>query len=368
LLAGIGAPTAAAQTQAVTATVTGVVADQQGTPVYGIEVEAVPTGFPCPAGYICGPVATSGPNGSFTIELPYAGGYEIEAQDEDATIDERTIDAADGSTTTVDITLPAAPVPGGTRARNAARDLGYLNAERARLGLPAGILLSSRWSLDCAAHDAYERDNHVLEHPENPRLRGASPGGAWAGLHSILAEYRWTRNVNPWWTAPIHLIQMFSPSLSVIGIDNGGGFQCATTWPGMLRAPLADDTVYTYPAAGARGVPPSEDALESPFVPGQFVGIPEGRTAGRELFVYLNQAGAVGQSYVKIQSASLRSRHGRARVKWVDNSTRTLGDYLSGGILIPVKPMRPRTRYTATVVVKVGSGTIRHTWSFTTAR
>ncbi len=105
-----------------------------------------------------------------------------------------------GGTATINVRLGPAPVPEVARARNAERDLSWLNAERARLGLPAGIVLNQRWSLECAAHDAYQRDNNVIQHQENPQANGASVGGAWAGLNSILAEYAWTRNANPWET------------------------------------------------------------------------------------------------------------------------------------------------------------------------
>jgi hypothetical protein len=39
------------------------------------------------------------------------------------------------------------------------------------------------------------------------------------------------------------------------------------------------------------------------FVPGRFVGIPEGTTAGRELFVYSNPAGEMGQTPVQFVRA-----------------------------------------------------------------
>ena len=132
------------------------------------------------------------------------------------------------------------------------------------------------------------------------------------------------------------------------------------TWP--------TDTTFTYPGNGVRGVPPSEAAQELPFVPGQFVGIPEGRTTGRELFVYLNRAGQPGQAQVKILSASLRGPRGAVAIRTVDNTTPTIGPYLTGGILIPVKPLAPRTTYTARVAIADGSATIRHTWRFTTAK
>jgi hypothetical protein len=354
--------------QPLPASMSGLVTDQNGQPLYGMQVEAIPTSVTCPAGDLCGLQATTGPTGRYSIDNLLTGTYQVKVLDGTNAILEATVNVTGGSANTVNVRLPPAPVPNGTNARNAERDLSYLNAERAGLGLPAGIVLNPRWTAECAAHDAYERDHDVLQHPENPKLRGASAGGAWAGLHSILAEDRWTRRANPWWDAPIHLIQLFSPSLSVIGIDDSRGWQCATTWPGLLRAPVSTDTILTYPAGGAHGVPPSEDAQESPFVPGQFVGIPDGTTAGRELFVYLNQANATGQAPVKILHATLTEGHHPVGVRWVDNTTRTLGPYLSGGILIPVKPLHGAKKYTATVVVQDGSGSLRHTWSFTTAR
>jgi hypothetical protein len=256
--------------------------------------------------------------------------------------------------------------PGATGWRDL-RDLSWLSAERARAGLPARLGLSRRWSADCAAHDAYERDNNVLSHPEDMTAHGASTGGAWAGLHSVLAISGWTRRANPWENAPIHLMQLFSPSLSKVGIDDSDRHQCVTTWPGMKRRPTRRDTIFTYPARGADGVPRSENAEELPFVPGQFVGLPAGTTAGRELFVYLNRARRRGQASVKILSARLRHGRRSVTIRWVDHSTPTLGAYLTGGIIIPVRPMGAGTRYTVSVAVKDGRRRLRRTWSFTTA-
>jgi len=364
---GGGGASADVPTGASTGAISGVLTDQNGRPIYGIEVQAVPTEVTCPTGFFCGFQAPSSPNGQYTIAGLLPGSYQVSALDGNRSIPEGVVTVTVGVTGALNVRLPPPAVPAGTAARSAARDLAYLNAERARLGLPAGILLNTRWATECAAHDAYERDNGVLQHPESPGQRGASPGGAWAGLNSILAEFVWTRSANPWENAPIHLIQLFSPSLSVIGIDDSDGHQCATTWPGLLRTPVLKDTVFTYPGNHSRGVPPSENAAESPFVPGQFVGIPDGTTAGRELFVYLNQVGETGQAQVKVLAARLSSRLGSVRIRWVDNSTPTLGPYLSGGILIPVKPLSRDTVYTAAVVIKDGLGKLTHSWSFTTA-
>jgi hypothetical protein len=347
------------------ATIAGTVTDQHHRPLPGMPVglSAVPTAS-CPAGAICGPSTTSGADGTYTLSV-VPGTYELDVLDAGDVVDVQPVDAVAGARTSA-VQLAAASVTAGTTQAHAARDLRRLNAERGRAGLPAGLVLNPRWSLECAAHDGYERANGVLSHTENPQASGASAGGAWAGLVSVLAQSRWTRAADPWQSAPIHLMQLLTPSLSVIGIDDSGGLQCATTYPGLLRAPLGSDTVTTYPADGARGVPPREVAREAPFVPGQFVGLPAGRPAGRELFVYLNDSGQTGQAQVKVMRATL-SLGGRAvALRWVDNSTGTVGRYLTGAILIPVRPLRARATYRVTVVVQDRSGTLAHGWSFTT--
>jgi hypothetical protein len=357
--------TAGAELNEPVATVTGVVTGV-GRPLDGMPVGLnAPGSTSCASGGICGPTTTSAADGTYVLHIA-PGSYELAVQDGSQLIDEAAVDAEAAQVTPIDIHLPAASVPLGTLARHARRDLRWLNAERARAGLPAGVVLNPRWSQECAAHDAYEQANGVLTHTENPQAPGASPGGSWAGLTSVLAQSRWTQEADPWQSAPIHLLQLFSPSLSVIGIDDGGGLQCATTYPGLLRAPVLTDTVFTYPADGTRGVPPSEKAREAPFVPGQFVGIPAGRTTGRDLFVYLNLAGQIGQAQVKVLRATLSVNQRPLAIKWVDNSTRTVGQYLTGAILIPVSPLHVRTTYRASVTVQDRSSTLTHTWSFTT--
>jgi hypothetical protein len=257
-------------------------------------------------------------------------------------------------------------VPDATVARHAWRDLGWLRAERARDGVPPRIVLNPRWSQECAAHDGYEAAGGVLQSSEDPTAPGASVGGAWAGLNSDLAESRWTRGQTPWEQAPIHLLALLAPSLSVTGIDDSGTLQCAVTFPGMLRHWSRPDAVTTVPAPGATGVPPSELARESPFTPVQFAGLPASRRTGRELFVYLNRTGALGQSPVRITHASLRAPRGRTAVRWVDSATRVVGPYLAGGILIPPRPLRPHTTYRASVTVQDGAATLTRVWRFTT--
>jgi hypothetical protein len=342
--------------QAQPGAIVGAITDQNGVPLYGMQVSAGELNS-----------TTTGPGGRYALTGVLPGSYTLSVKDGNDDLSEGIVTVA-GATSTANVTLPPPAVPAGTAAQNTARDLSYLNAERAALGLPSGIVENPRWAVECAAHNRYLLDNHLLQHPENPSQPGASPGGAWAGLSAVLSEgARWIGHRNPWENAPIHLDQLFSPSLSVIGIDDSNGYVCATTWPGMLRPAVTTDTIFTYPGNRARGVPTSEVANENPFVPGQFVGIPPGRTAGRELFVYLNKAGELGQAPVTIKSVTLSGSSGPVAVRSVGTTTKEIGPYLAGGILLPVKPLTAGTSYTVSVTVADGTGKLSHAWSFTTA-
>ena len=280
-------------------------------------------------------------------------------------------------TTNVTLTLPPSPplaVPAGIAASDGERDLAYLNAERARWGLPAGLTLDPAWSLACAAHDSYLADNNRLEHPEESNLPGASPGGAWAGLHSILSEgSAWIAEANPWEDAPIHLDQLYTPDLTVVGIDESRDRACVTTWPGIGTPGQPGGTVITYPGDGTSGFPPSEQAAESPFVPGKFVEVPEGKIAGREIFVYEERGecsllSCLGPNAPEVESATLTGPSGPVEVRWVGGETSEVGPYLTGAILIPVKPLAANATYTAEVTL-AAYGELpaeHHHWSFRT--
>lgn len=259
------------------------------------------------------------------------------------------------------------------QAQHAQQDLAWLNQQRARWGLPAGITEVPVWSQACAAHDAYGVTNGVLEHPEQD-LPGHSPGGQWAGEHSILAGGGgWGPEKTPWNDAPIHFNQLMTPGISVIGLD-ANGQACATTWPGIRRTGLEPGTIYTFPGDGTSGLPPSEMAGESPETPNEALGI--SNLAGRELFVYEAGTETAKSDYgrLNIVSASLTSASGPVPVKWLDQTSK-LGGYLSGGIIIPLTPLEPFTTYTATVKLAPVENfqqetssipAITHTWSFGT--
>jgi hypothetical protein len=353
----------------VTATVSGTVTQPDGARLPGMRVQAQVVGTApatCTVAAGCF-TAYTGPAGGYTLSGLTPATYELSVLDGARTVDVRQITVpAETTTLSAPLALGPAAVPAAAVARHAHRDLTWLRAERARDGVPAAVRLNPRWSRECAAHDAYEAAGGVLQSSEDPSAEDASPGGAWAGLNSDLAEGNWTPARTPWEQAPIHLLALLAPSLSVTGIDDTGTLQCVVTFPGMLRSWGNPDAVTTVPAQGAAAVDPTELAREAPFTPVQFVGLPTTRRTGRELFVYLNRTGQIGQAPVQILRASLRAGHRAVAERWIDSTTRTVGPYLAGGILIPLRPLAPRTRYRASVTVQDGARALTHVWSFTT--
>jgi hypothetical protein len=279
-----------------------------------------------------------------------------------------------GQTTTASFTLPpAAPasVPAGVAAANTQTTLAYLNAERRRWGLPSAVTANPDWSQACAAHDAFDHLNHVVEHPENHPL-GKSAGGAWAGANSILTggPSDWEPEANPFENAPFHLNQLFTPDLSVVGIDSSQNGVCVTTWPGIFYPQFTPGTVFTYPGDGTTGFPPQESAYEWPITPPQLIGLKEGTVTGREIFVYEEPGICIVGLCVELLSApdvtaaSLIGPSGPVPVKTVNDGLET------GAILIPTSPLAGNARYTASVTLaaKEDTGVPQevHQWSFVT--
>lgn len=310
-------------------------------------------------------------DGNYRLSLP-AGSHTVTASggwDDFSLPGSALASVSAGKISHLDIQLGAKPVPAGTPAGNQAQQLAWFNQQRARWGLPAGVVDVPPWSRACAAHNAYQDLHDKMDHPETPGQAGYSDGGNWAGTHAVIAGGgEWGPDENPWNDAPIHLNQMMAAELSVVGIDVSHGYSCLTTWPGLRRR-LSPGEVYTYPGDGTAGIPPAEFAAELPTTPNKELGIPD--LAGRHLFVYEGGLDARRGVSVHVESASLSSPSGPVAIKWMDPET--LG-YLIGGDIIPLKPLEPFTTYTATVSLAGVSSpygapdvpAVTHTWSFTT--
>lgn len=255
------------------------------------------------------------------------------------------------------------------RAATAGEAVARLSAQRQANGIPAGIVESPDWSGACALHNRYEKANGGgLTHDEDPANPGYTEAGAWAGRNSVLHGGSGWDAGNPFETAPIHLSQLLAPYLAVTGVDDSNGFVCATTWPGYVRPDPPAPTVYSYPGNGTAGIYYREVASESPFVPGAFVGLPDGSATGPYLYVFAAGPGMAGQPG-QIAAASLAGPNGPVEVRVVDNTTGQVGPYLPSpsGMLIPVNPLPPRTTFLASVTLVVAGAPLGYQWSFTTA-
>jgi hypothetical protein len=252
------------------------------------------------------------------------------------------------------------------QAATAQEAINLLNAQRTANGIPGGIVERPDWSTGCAHHNRYEAANGGFSHSEDPAKPGYTADGNFAAQNSVLAFGAKSFSVaNPWQNMPVHLAQLLAPAFSQTGYDEYNGFACMTTFPGYNRPPPSGSAVYTYPGAGATNVTPSQTAKESPNTPGDFVGLPQGTTTGPHLFVFGNWSGSpIGQ----VTSASLTGPSGAIEVRFVDNTTNTIGTLLPrpSGILIPVLALAPHTTYQASVVLKVGAANVPASWSFTT--
>jgi hypothetical protein len=241
-----------------------------------------------------------------------------------------------------------------------------LNEQRTANGVPADIVEDGRWSDGCRLHMSYLRLNRLsLTHDEDPALPGYTELGAEAGHGSVLTDEAFTApDRNPWEDAPIHLMQLLGPALSVTGYSDG----CMWTFPGYQRPAPAAPTLYTYPGPGTRTIYPVQTVSEWPFAPGDFVGLPQGTKTGPHLYAL-----GFGVQRGQITAASLTGPGGSVAVRTVDNSTSSargdIGILLPpGGILIPVRPLKSARWYTASVTfAEFGGRTLVHGWSFRTA-
>ncbi|MBA2347843.1 MAG: hypothetical protein H0V81_06050 [Solirubrobacterales bacterium] len=252
--------------------------------------------------------------------------------------------------------------------------VGFLNAQRAAQGLPAGIAEDPGLSDGCARHNGYGAANNVLEHDETKGRPGYSPQGRDAARVSVLYDSGgpWSAARNPFEEAPIHLHQLLAPRLDRMGAAETGAYGCATTLASRARPAPAADVSYSYPGDGATGWPAAQTAFEAPYTPGEKVGIPAGTRTGPYLYVLFDGPDLSPSSRAQVTRATLSGPDGPVALATVDNTTPGLVGYLPPGAeLIPRAPLRPESVYRASVTASVGGSgvaarTFSHRWSFTT--
>ncbi len=228
--------------------------------------------------------------------------------------------------------------------------IALLNTQRTANHIPAAITENATWSADCAAHDAYEKTNHAFGHEETLGKAGYTPGGNLIALTSVLAEGISWGSSDPYDNAPYHLFDLLNPRISSTGAADLDGFGCVEVELGTLRAAPEKPLAYSYPGNRRTGVGVQQTAQELPMTPAQTLGLGTQAT-GPNLFVYFDGPWSDG-ARAQIQSATLRSAHGSIPLRWLDNTT---SDLLAptGAILVPVRPLAPRSTYRVHVVAKV---------------
>jgi hypothetical protein len=262
------------------------------------------------------------------------------------------------------LALALVPAAGAVSARQA---ISYLNAERAANGIPAGIDEVPQWSANCALHLNYEAKTHTFGHEEDPASPYYTPGGAWAGLRSVLSdggEFK-SRADNPWLQAPLHLDGLLTPQLEQSGYADGAGGVCMVVGDDDFDFNRHLGELYTYPGDGSVGAPPSVDSHnELPTNPAEALGLDNPTGTNILVFAHLEPFGNT-----KIVAASLSGPDGPHQVRWADDTSPLGMNFSWGGIVVPVKPLAPGTRYTASVTVEpadLAGPPLTRTWSFTT--
>ncbi len=239
--------------------------------------------------------------------------------------------------------------PAGADQVGATQAIAALNAQRAAHGLPGDLTEQPEWSAACAAHRDYvaaNGDDAGDPHDETPGRPGYTPAGQAAARSSVLGGTWAADGANPYEAAPIELMQLLAPGFAQTGYAPG----CMWTWPGYTRTEPESTALYSYPGPNA-AIYAGEVAADSPFVPGDFVGLPEGTTTGPHLYVF---AFGLYSGDVTITAARLTGPRGDVPVATVDNSTvgspGDLGVLLPpGGIVIPRQPLQVGASYRAVV-------------------
>jgi hypothetical protein len=257
---------------------------------------------------------------------------------------------------------------GAAAALGGAEIVQRVSQQREANGIPGGLVERPEWSAACAKHNHYGAQTGRLEHSEDPSSPYYSEEGNWAAKESVLASGSSWSQGNPWEQAPIHLIQMLAPRLSEMGAAENDNRNCATTWPGYQRPEPASLTGYSYPGNGVSAVVPSERAAESPMVPGDRVGLPEGTTTGRYLLAYL--AGVDPSDAPDVTATATLTNNGAAvDLRVVDSTDEEIGGYMPqpSAFLIPVQPLKPLSHYEAVVTWTMESAQLfQQRFSFTT--
>jgi hypothetical protein len=236
--------------------------------------------------------------------------------------------------------------------------LEVVNAQRQANGIPP-VAWNQDWAAKCLLHDQYAIANNGWDSPnphgETPGKTAYTADGDWAGAHSVLTRDVFSTTpgeggfADPFEWAPIHLIQMMSPSITEMGGATLSSWTCLTTWPGYQKPEVSETPrFFSYPGDGTTGIYAREVAAEGPTTPEKELGLGDRAVTGPNIFVYAEGF----TSRDTVTAATLTDDLGRAtELAWWDADLSSLAGYNPAGsvMLIPKNALIGRTHYKVSV-------------------
>jgi hypothetical protein len=269
-------------------------------------------------------------------------------------------------------TLTALALAPAAHATSGSDIVGFVNAQRAASGFPAGIAEDAAASAACATWT-------VSPHPGggSPLL---PPSGSltWFDGTGLGQIGSWTATHDPFEPYSGSLPLILAPRLATLGADESNGAGCVTPTDTSRPAP-AQDVTYAYPGDG------TTDALTSQTSdsPSGFYVDPatgdianQGQTTGGVAYAFFDGPGfdPAHPAAARATSATLTGPDGADVPIWVRDATTqfSTASLPTEVQLVPKGELKPFSKYTASVAADVtlpGGGPTRsfsRTWSFTT--
>lgn len=250
--------------------------------------------------------------------------------------------------------------------------VGFLNAERAANGLPAGLTEDTAASAACAAWTGAQ---HPTSGPQPTPPSGATTWSDGTGLGGLGP---WTATQNPFAPYTMALTTYLAPRLASLGAAESNGVGCVTATDTSRPAPAADVT-YTYPGdatTGARTSQLSASPSGFTFDPATGALADPPQTTGGAAYAFFDgpDFDPAHPAAAKATSASLTGPGGADVPVYVRDATTAVStaSMPTEVQLVPKAELKPFTTYTASVAADVtpaGGGATRpftRTWSFTT--
>jgi hypothetical protein len=250
--------------------------------------------------------------------------------------------------------------------------VGFVNAQRAANGLPAGITEDTAASAACATWTA---SPHPISGPQ-----ATPPAGAltWYDGDGLFQDGPWTATHNPFQPYTALLPSILAPRLATLGADERNGVGCVTPTDTSRPAP-AQDVTYTFPGDGTTDAITSQESASSPGfgVDPATGGIANGgASTGGVVYAFFDGPGfdPAHPATPRATSAALTGPDGADVPVYVRDATT---QYSTAALptevqLVPKGELKPFSTYTAAVAADVtlpGGGPTRsftRTWSFTT--